>query len=455
MHGARGLRAVVVVAAIALLALVPAAGVDASTTSGSAAWPAATTTPGYDISWPQCGGPYPVSPAFGIVGVNKGIVFSPNPCLASEVTWAGGTSAALYANTGNPGPALSTHWPTGQTSPQVCSAATPDTAACAYDYGYNAATDSYADAVSAFTALGLTGTPAGTGWWLDVETSNSWRSDITLNVAALSGAVDYLGSVAHVASLGFYSTSYQWGVITGGTTAFSTYPSWVAGAADAAGAAANCVGSGFTGGGVTLAQYPSGGFDADLRCSTATPVLTKVTVAPASASVQTGGTQQFTATGYDQNNYAMSPQPSFTWSVSGGGSINGSGQFTATTAGTNYTVTATSGSVSGTASVTVTAPAANFSIAASPSSQSVRQGNAASYTVTITPIAAFNGSVTLSVGGLPAGSTATFTPNPATATSMLKVQTASRARGAFTLTITGTSGSLQHSVNVTLTVTKR
>jgi uncharacterized membrane protein len=171
--------------------------------------------------------------------------------------------------------------------------------------------------------------------------------------------------------------------------------------------------------------------------------------------VQTGGTQQFTATGYDQNNNPMSPQPSFTWSVSGGGSINGSGLFTATTVGTNYTVTATGGSVSGTASVTVTAPAANFSITASPSSQSVRQGYAASYTVTITPTGGFNGSVALSVDGLPAGSTATFTPNPATATATLRVQTVTGVRGTFTLTITGTSGSVQHTVKVTLTVRKR
>ena len=450
-----GIRTVIVAAAIALLGLLPAAGVAGAASFRLVDAPVTASSPGYDISWPQCSGPFPANPAFGIVGVNRGIVFSPNPCLASEVAWAGGTSAALYANTGNPGPALSTHWPTDQTSPQFCAATAPDTAACAYDYGYNAATDSYADAVSAFTALGLSGTPAGSAWWLDVETSNSWRSDVTLNVAALSGAVDYFGIVAHVASLGFYSTSYQWGVITAGTTAFSAYPSWVAGGADAAGAAASCVGPGFSGGGVTLAQYPSGGFDANVRCSTANPVLTKVAVGPASASVQAGGTQQFSATGYDQNSNPMSPQPTFTWSVSGGGSINGSGLFTATTVGTNNTVIATSGSISGTASLTVTAPEANFSITASPSSQSVRQGNTASYTVTVTPIGTFNGSVTLSVGGLPAGSTATFTPNPTTAGSTLKVQTVAGVRGTFTPTIAGTSGSLQHTVRVTLTVTKR
>jgi hypothetical protein len=455
LHTAWGLRTVACAVAIAgLLAVLPAGGVDAS--SGFPAAPAAaTTTPGYDISWPQCNGPYPASPAFGIVGVNKGIVFSPNPCLASEVTWAGGTSAALYANTGNPGPALSTHWPTGQMSPAVCSASATDSAACAYDYGYNAATDSYADAASAFAALGLAGTPAGSAWWLDVETSNSWRSDVSLNVAALSGAVDYLGNVAHVASLGFYSTGYQWGVITGGTAAFNAYPSWVAGAGDAAGAAANCVGSGFTGGGVTLAQYITGGFDADVRCSTASPVLTRVTAAPANAWVQVGATQQFSATGYDQNNNPMSPQPTFSWSVNGGGSINASGLFTAATVGANYVVTATSGGVSGTATVTVTAPPADFSLTASPPSQAVRQGAAASYVVTITPSGAFNGSVVLSVSGLPAGSTAAFTPNPTSASSTLIVQTTTRAKGTFTLTITATSGSVQHAAKVTLTVTKR
>jgi len=449
MRGSRGLLTVIV-AAIALLALAPAAGVDAAAPSGAASLLAAATGPGYDISWPQCGGSYPGTPAFGIVGVNKGIVFSPNPCLASEVTWAGGTSAALYANTGNPGPKLSTHWPTGQTIPQVCSATNSDSAACAYDYGYNAAVDSYHDAV---LALGQPAS-AGSPWWLDVETSNSWRSDVTLNVAALSGAVDYLGSVAHVA--GFYSTSYQWGVITGGTTTFKAYPSWVAGAADPAGASANCAGPGFTGGGVTLAQYPSGGFDADLRCSTATLVLTTITVSPASASVQTGKTEQFGATGYDQFGSPMSSQPPFTWSVSGGGTIGStSGLFTASTASGPFTVTAASGSVSGTASVTVTATPADFSLSVSPASVSVRRGSTATYTVTITPSDGSSGSVTLSLSGQPSGSTFTFNPTATTSTSTLIVRTlGSGPRGTFTLTVTGKNGSFTHSAMAKLSVTR-
>src|SRR5437762_8172950 len=124
---------------IAALAL-PATAAAAPGGNGGGGGGAAT---GFDISYPQCGGPFPSNPAFGIVGVNGGIVFSPNPCLGagngpSELAWAGGMRAQLYANTGNPGPALSSHWPNGQTSPRACNTSTSpgaDTANCAYDYG--------------------------------------------------------------------------------------------------------------------------------------------------------------------------------------------------------------------------------------------------------------------------------------------------------------------------------
>ena len=250
-------RSIGVAAALALLLVLSVTG--ATTAAGP-------KVHGYDISWPQCGAAYPASPAFGIVGVNRGIVFSPNPCLASEINWAGGAGASLYVNTGNPGPALSTHWPSGQATPRRCDPGNLDTADCAYDYGYNAAANSYAAAVNAFGQLGLTASPAGTAWWLDVETSNSWRSNTALNVAALQGEAFYLVSVAQVRSLGVYSTQYQWNVISGGSGAFGAYHSWVAGVSSQKTASARCAGVGFTGGGVELAQYAAGGFDADLRC---------------------------------------------------------------------------------------------------------------------------------------------------------------------------------------------
>lgn len=409
----------------------------------------ATPAPGYDISWPQCGGPYPTNPAFGIVGVNNGIVFSANPCLASEISWAGGAAAGLYANTGNPGPALSKHWPLGQATPRFCDPANPDTADCAYDYGWNAAGDSYNDAVAAFAELGLSASPAAAEWWLDVETSNSWRSDVSLNVAALRGEADYLGSVG-VARFGVYSTQFQWNVITGGSAAFASSKSWVAGASDSAGAMANCAGAGFTGGGVALAQYPSGGFDANVRCGDSAPVLATITVSPSSASVPTGGTQQFSARADDQFGQPLNPQPVFAWSTSGG-SISPSGLFMAgSTAGGPFTVWATSGSVSGSATVTISG--VDFSIAASPGSQTIRRGATASYALTVTPKNGFSGVVSWSVAGQPSGSTATFSPNPATTGATLAVKVPSSAKGSYRLTITGTSGGLVHRTVVTLKV---
>jgi hypothetical protein len=82
--------------------------------------------------------------------------------------------------------------------------------------------------------------------------------------------------------------------------------------------------------------------------------LTQVAVAPGSATVAVGGTQQFTASALDQFGQAMNPQPGFSWSVSGGGTVSASGQFTAgAVAGGPHMLTVTSGALNATASITV------------------------------------------------------------------------------------------------------
>ena len=82
----------------------------------------------------------------------------------------------------------------------------------------------------------------------------------------------------------------------------------------------------------------------------APPVLTSITVSPASASLLTGTTKAFVATAIDQDGASMSPQPVFAWSVTGGGTINGSGLFTSgAAAGGPHTVTAASAGIGGTA----------------------------------------------------------------------------------------------------------
>jgi hypothetical protein len=226
----------------------------------------------YDVSYPQCGAALPRDADGGIVGVNGGRVYSANPCLAAQWAWATkGTSyaPALYANTANPGPAHSSFWPTGQAEPMVCDGS--NSVGCSYDYGWNAARDSFATA----EAAGIAG-PGAFTWWLDVETGNSWQ---TLEAeygqtptaqandrAALAGAVAALRAEG-VSTVGVYSTGYQWQQITGGSgSQFADQPVWVAGTGSARQARTNCGSTSFTGGPVLLAQYARSGYDADLHC---------------------------------------------------------------------------------------------------------------------------------------------------------------------------------------------
>jgi hypothetical protein len=167
-------------------------------------------------------------------------------------------------------------------SPQICDPAASNTPSCSYDYGWNAATNSFANAVFAeqqvngLTASVATAAAAQAPWWLDVETANSWQTlepaygqtavARTNDVAALDGEVAYLRSVG-VTSVGFYSTTYQWTQVTGGTGShFAENASWVAGYRTQSAAKTGCTSTGFTGGRVELTQYPANGLDADYAC---------------------------------------------------------------------------------------------------------------------------------------------------------------------------------------------
>src|SRR6266436_2018015 len=98
----------------------------------------------------------------------------------------------------------------------------------------------------------------------------------------------------------------------------------------------------------------------------------------------------------------------------------------------------------------------DFTISATPASQGVNPGGSTSYTVSTSSISNFSGAVTLSVTGLPSGATASFAANnfatPGNTTLTLNTSS-STPLGTSTLTITGTSGSLTHSVTVSLVVT--
>jgi hypothetical protein len=205
-----------------------------ATVAGSAVF--AVGRYGNDISWPQCGGAFPAKAGFGIIGVTGGRPFTQNPCLAAEWQWAltAKGAPAYYMNLSNAG--------------------TSDPA------GYGASAAAYA--LNYATSQTGASSALNHAWWIDVETTNTWSSNQAANAAVVQGALTYLKQHTSKA-VGVYSTSYQWGVITGGVRMGA--PVWAAGASSAASAPSMC-GTGFTGKPVKVVQYPAGGYDGDYRC---------------------------------------------------------------------------------------------------------------------------------------------------------------------------------------------
>jgi hypothetical protein len=114
----------------------------------------------------------------------------------------------------------------------------------------------------------------------------------------------------------------------------------------------------------------------------------------------------------------------------------------------------------------VTHNVTDFSILAKPSSQSIKAGQKASYSVTVTPLNGFTGTVSISCGGAPPGGTCTLSANTVTSSgsSSMNVSAAvqtskSTPTATYTLTLTaifgnGTpaTGGLTHTAKFTLTV---
>jgi uncharacterized membrane protein len=143
-------------------------------------------------------------------------------------------------------------------------------------------------------------------------------------------------------------------------------------------------------------------------------------------------------------------------------SVNGFGNSTLTVnTGTgapgtySLTITGTSGTRSRSTSVSLTILPPDFTITPSPSNLSTKQGQSTTPHINIGALYGFTESVALSVTStLPAGLTATFNPVSITksGSSNLTLTPNGTPAGTYTLTVTGTSGSLRHSANLTLTV---
>src|SRR5882762_5571521 len=126
----------------------------------------------------------------------------------------------------------------------------------------------------------------------------------------------------------------------------------------------------------------------------------------------------------------------------------------ATTGSVTVTITGTSGGLTHTTTIALTVnPGPNFSLSASPNSLNVARGSTGTSTITISPMRGFTGSVSFSASNLPTGVTATFSPNSSTSASTLTLTVGSSATtGTFSVRVRGRSGTLSHSIRISLTV---
>ena len=127
---------------------------------------------------------------------------------------------------------------------------------------------------------------------------------------------------------------------------------------------------------------------------------------------------------------------------------------TATTGSATVTITGTSGGLTHTTTIALTVNLGpNFSLSASPNSLSVARGSTGTSTITVNPMRGFTGTVSFSASSLPTGVTATFSPNSSTSASTLTLTVSSSAiTGTFSVRVRGRSGSLSHSVRISLAV---
>ncbi len=180
-----------------------------------------------------------------------------------------------------------------------------------------------------------------------------------------------------------------------------------------------------------------------------------LSAAPASLSLPQGGSGTSTvstSTGVSGKvTLSLSGLPSgVTAAISASGVITFSAGSSAATGASTITVTGTSGSITKTTTIALTVTAApTFSIAVSPPSLSIGQGSSGTSSVSVSGQNGFSGKVTVSVSGIPAGVTGSFS-----STGVLTLTVGgTAATGASSITVTGTSGSVTKTATIALTIT--
>jgi hypothetical protein len=105
-------------------------------------------------------------------------------------------------------------------------------------------------------------------------------------------------------------------------------------------------------------------------------------------------------------------------------------------------------------------PPPDFQLTASPASATVARGGSASYTISAAPAGSFTGTLSFAASGVPAYSSAAFSPTtltlpPSGATRLTVATTRNTPTGTRAITVSGSGGGASHSVSVNLTVKRK
>jgi hypothetical protein len=173
--------------------------------------PFTSGTTGFDVSYPNCTSTLPSGDAFAVVGLTHGRPFTTYSCASS--LWAAARAAtnnatpSAYFNTGYAGAYakdIAGPCPTSVASAGVFSGLSGHTLSQAQQAWEIGCSEAY------FASTHAPGTPAL--WFADVETGNSWSTNVTLNRFAIDG-LSY--EMQALGGGGMYSSPVMWSTITG------------------------------------------------------------------------------------------------------------------------------------------------------------------------------------------------------------------------------------------------
>jgi hypothetical protein len=208
------------------------------------------------------------------------------------------------------------------------------------------------------------------------------------------------------------------------------------------------------------AGVPSKAMFIQLSTHTTTPPVGVISSPASDVTIAAGATVNFATT---------TSAAQYSWVFPGGSpatsSLQNPGNVTFSTEG-SYVASLTLIDGSGnsdpsppTRTITVLPASADFSMTMTPVARAILPGQPATYTVTVTPLSGFGGTVNLSVAseqGFPSGVTSGgFSPSTIAgggSSTLTMSTTASASPYALSLTVTGTSGTITHTTSTTLVV---